>query len=126
MSGVVAGATLTTGGIIEGCAEDVMVGGEDAAVATGGGAGGGALVVVSVGGGTFNAGGGPPACAALHCANSARIVSIRFCARDLAAAKASDRVWCKARCKGSNLSTFNTATTPVSERIYSKLVPFCN
>lgn len=125
MRGVVAGATLTTGGIIAGCAVDVRVGGvEIAADATGGCTGGGALVVVKLGGGTFNAGGGPPACAALHCASSARMVSIKFRANDLAAANASDLVWCKTRCNGSNLSVFNTATTPVSDRMYSKLVPF--
>lgn len=76
-----------------GCVEVVKVEGLDRATdTTGGGTGGGAAVVVRVGGGTFSAGGGPPACAALHCANSARIVSIKFCASDLAAARASDLV----------------------------------
>lgn len=125
MRGVEAGATLTTGGMTVGCAVVREVGVDSETVATGGGTGGGAAVVVSVGGGTFRAGGGPPACAALHCANSALIVSIRFCANDLAAAKASDLVWCRAKCNGSNLSLFNTATTPVSERMYSKFVLFC-
>lgn len=82
ISGVVAGATLTTGGMTVWCAVDVNAGGVDSeAVTTGGGAGAGALVVlvlVSGGGGTFIVGGGPPACAALHCASSARIVSIKF------------------------------------------------
>lgn len=71
---------------------DMEVGVGRDTVATGGGTGGGAAVVVRVGGGTLSAGGGPPACAALHCASSARMVSIRFKASDRAAAKDSDLV----------------------------------
>lgn len=124
--GVVAGATLTTGGMTVGGAVDTRLEGVDMVMEVGGGAGGGALAVVRVGGGTFNVGGGPPACAVLHCTNSFFIVSIRFRAKDLAALIASGRAWCNAKCRGSNLSPFSTATTPVSERMYSKFVPFWN